>query len=266
MSSNGTFFTFPLCLLAIPAQNEKHRLQLIVSHALRRAGDKGNIHTDDVRRYIVEHDVSGYNNKSEAHQTLIRGAIICRVDLLHLPSTAESLRQCNLFVDEHQRRYGSDALVFISTELFWGCHNADEPSFREFTLLCAINSICGLKSPPAPVLIRRTMLIARQLGFKSPAVMRAAKKPEQIPLTTKQLRNALDCLETRNLIRRCQASRTCVYFTTSLSEEELREKVKKRVEQRRLVQTRRELDRQWLSVRPKQGPNEGHLKTNPTDE
>jgi hypothetical protein len=106
--------------------------------------------------------------------------------------------------------------------------------------------------------VRRSLVIARQLGYKSPAVMEAGRRPDQKPLTIQQLRDSLDALEARDLIHRCQASPRNVYFSTWTTADELRAAVKAIVEKKSKVQELREIDRN--SVGTIEEPQRNHLK------
>jgi hypothetical protein len=257
-TANGTFLCFPLALLAMP-EPEKDRLQVIISHAIERAGAGSDIEDARVDEYIRQKPGTGYAPHRKDHQTIIRGAIVLNVQVGHLPSTLGWCQEAKQFARALDAKHGLGPLVFISSELFWSCHNEDSPTFRDFSVLCGVNSIIGFRK--TPVLIRRGMVIARQLGYKSPAVMAAElqNRKDQRPLTPQQLRDTLDRLESRELIHRCQASRRNVYFSTVTPWEELQKAVKEVVAHKRKVQLRRELDRAALSGTTTE-PQENHLK------
>ena len=201
---SNPFLTFPLCLLAMPARpkdpegSRKRRLQHIVSYSLYRAGISSGAEKIDRQTLLAYAQERACGNiQTKEREAIVRGAIVCGVTIGSVDGTARQKDAATAFIDEHQAAYGTDPLVFVSTELFWMCHNDGEPSYRDFTLLCGINSMVGLRE--TPVLIRRVMLQARQLGYKSPTVMRAAN-PNATPLTVQQLRDALDRLELRGLL------------------------------------------------------------------
>jgi len=159
---NGKFFTFPLCVLAMPLA-EKQILMHIISHALDRAGENAEV-IDKTRilKYVSEHGSIGYNGSDE-HDKFIRGAIVTNVKLGWIKTTVDECAAVKRFVDEHQRKHGTDPLVFIAAELFWSCNDDNQDfSFRGFSTACAVNSVIGFKK--TPVIIRRAMIIARQLG------------------------------------------------------------------------------------------------------
>jgi hypothetical protein len=272
---NGKFFTFPLCVLAMPL-DEKQVLIHMVSHSLERAGG-GNgaeqIDAKQIREYLAEHETADYD-RSERHNKFIRGSIITNVTIGSCEGTKVRCDAVNKFVFLHEHKHGTDPLVFVAAELFWSCHNDQDFSFREFSTLCAVNSVIGFKK--TPVIIRRAMIIARQLGYKTPQVMAAEimqsrgrrgdfdnpapQKSKRRPLSVQQLRDTLDNLEKRDLFRRCQPGRRTVYFSTTLDLTELRAAVKERVEKKSKVQMRRQLDREMFA---KPGGNQSGTNQEP---
>jgi hypothetical protein len=266
---SGTFLTFPLCLLSAEG-SEKQRLELLICHAMERAGTGSDI--PDSR--VMESEVVGFDRNNERHKQIVRGAIVINVSLRNVQSNVHGCCEARRFIEEMQRKHGPDPLVFISSELFWGCRDREEPTYREFSTLCAVNSVIGFKK--YPVLVRRKMIIARQLGFKSSAVMKSElrtlpKRQRPEPLTTRQLRDTLDRLESRDLLVRCQASPRNVYFSTPslLGVDELRDYVKKIAESKARVRLRRDIDRATFTkdqTPTTTGPQQGHLKRKSPEE
>jgi hypothetical protein len=187
-------------------------------------------------------------NRSARHDQLARGAIITGVNLGNFSSNCKRCDAAQKFINERAFKNGTDPLVFIASEIFWSCHDDAGLSYREFSTACAINSIIGFKM--TPVLIRRGMIIARQLGYKTPQIMAtelAINPGNRKPLSVQQLRDTLDNLERRDLFRRCQAGRRTVYFSTTLDRTELLAAVKERVEKMSKVQMLRQHDREMFT-------------------
>lgn len=221
---------------------------------MERAGSGDNAEVIDKTRileYVSGREGIGYQHSKE-HDKFIRGAIVTGVGMGLIRASIEECAAVKEFVAEHEYKHGTDPLVFIAAELLWSCHDENQDlSFREFSTACAVNSIIGFKK--TPVIIRRSMIQARQLGYKTPAVMAAEiktsphspvkDKPYRKPLSIQQLRDTLEALENRDLFRRCQTSRRTVYFSTTLNRTELVAAAKERVEKKTKVQMLRELDR-----------------------
>lgn len=254
----SNFFTFPLCLLAY-GDDDMDRLQVIVSHSMMRAGgDTSKVTADMIERHAKENGLSA--NTQEERQ-IIRGALtIGDISVGSTDKSVQRAKQSQEFLKTHERYQGTMPLVFIAADLLWSC-NREELSYREFSVLCALNSIIGFKT--SPIQICRPTIIARQLGYKTPALMKAAHERGLSgvlrPSTEKQIRIALDNLENRSLIARYQSSRTVVYFSTTLNYEDLKKAVAGLVERKSKVQNRRQSERQLFEVQAgaKPGPAEG---------
>jgi hypothetical protein len=252
----SSFLTFPLCLLAF-RDDVEDRLNTILAHSMDRAGASDSIDDAAVLQYVTDKGVKDYYTFDDGHKRIVRGAIAIGVDLGNLRPTVQNAYEAAQFIEQMRSKHGTDAMVFISSELFWGCRDRREPTYREFSTLCAINSIIGFKK--FPIIIRRGMVIARQLGFKSPDVMaaelKARSRPGPGPLTTQQLRDTLDRLESKELMRRCQATRRDTYCSTTLTYEELRDGVQKIQAEKAKIRLRREADRALFSQEPHQSHN-----------
>ena len=93
---NGKFFTFPLCVLAMPL-DEKQILMHMVSHSLERAGGgdgAAEIDSKRIREYVIEHENIGYS-QSARHDKFIRGAIITNVNLGWIKTTIDECDAAN---------------------------------------------------------------------------------------------------------------------------------------------------------------------------
>src|SRR4029077_9624335 len=74
------------------------------------------------------------------------------------------------FIRQREGRFGKDASVRIATTLLWEAHNNTGLTYREFSILCAINSVIGDRSTPIRI-TERTIRI-RAAGYKSLIVVR----------------------------------------------------------------------------------------------
>lgn len=251
------FYTFPLAALAMPIP-EPEIITHLVSVAIHRAGSgerADEMGSDEVLEAVIRNATKGYN-QSEAHKRIVRGMVILGFSKGYLPDELARCDAVDKFVRGIEAKHGASPLVFISSEMF----NLYPSSlnFREFSTLCGINSIIGVQRSRLPVIIRRSLIQARQMGYKSPAVMRdelaAANRTKHTrtdrqPLSVQQLRGVLDCLEMRSLITRCQPkprSRT-VYFSTGLDPSELRDAVKRITDCKRTVKQNRLADWKFFS-------------------
>ncbi len=263
--SDKTFFTFPLCLLAMPLPEEQ-RLDRIICFSISKAGRSQSIEDARVDAYVASKELTDYD-ESEDHQHAVKGAITCNVQIKSIKWTVDSYRKADAFKADYEGVHGPDASVFVSTSLYWYCKEG-KLSFRLFSTLCAINSICSYKT--TPVLIRRDMIAARQLGYKSPAVMQTELKKKralpQVPLTTQQLRDTLDTLEESDLIKRCSYGQSNTYYSTVLTYEQLKaavdeirkktSKIKERRNHERTMKEPKETPVSLVQVAPKAADEE----------
>jgi hypothetical protein len=255
------YFTFPLYLLA--AQNEpKERMQFIVSYCLIEVGMKQHREMEerDLERFIEKWenkpDRKGFNRRRKDHIEKMIGCEILGVNPGSFNNGCpEKHAQAARFVEVVEGRFGPSPLVFVGSSLLWGCHNDDEPTWREFTVLCAINSCLGQKE--TPMRICREMIIPRALGYKTKEMMLGlleSRTDGSRPLTTQELRTTLDHLEDRGLIHRIQASRRWIYFRRTDAvggHEEFAKQVQAIIEKFRRPRSRlnRERDRREFHVR-----------------
>ena len=92
----------------------------------------------------------------------------------------------------------------------------------------------------------------------------ASANPGRIPLTTQQLKSTLNNLEERDLIRRFQASPRMVYFSTTLTREQLRAAVLAKKAQSAKVKSWRQEDRALIAgASPSAKANSEPLITQP---
>src|SRR4029453_8512481 len=120
------YFHFPLCLLSF-GKDEKERLLAIV-------------------RYCVCEEARRRNPKFAhiARNALIdEAATFLGIKIRSRNKAIKAWQDASSFVREWEGRYGKDPFVRIGTTLLWEAHSNAGLSYREFSILCAINSIIG---------------------------------------------------------------------------------------------------------------------------
>jgi len=147
--SRTGYFQFPLCLLAFRSDH-KDRLQHIVSYCLCE-------HAQRLIRTSV--DVIWHSALCEAGEFL-------HVDIGSYDATTERWKVAREFVRHWESRYGRDASLRISTSLLWEALNNTGLNYREFSILCAINSVIGNRRS-VPRRITEPSIRVRAAGFKS---------------------------------------------------------------------------------------------------
>ena len=195
------YFQFPLSLLGYGGDKEE-TLNAILSYN------------------IVEY--ARRTGKSITRKTL-KGAqkalgVECADPLAH----EERWRRAAAFVQRRERAYGKDAFVRIGCQLVWDCLNGSL-SYRDFSLICAINSVLGRSKKPRR--ITEPDVRVRAAGYKSwkdfqadvPAEQRKAKL-----LTEDKVRYSLERLHKRKFFARIRVSARVVKYFNFVSDDELK--------------------------------------------
>lgn len=256
----SAYFTFPLPLLDFGAE-EKGRLQNIVSYSMLRMGRAYTGDAPELLKQILSNGTPPDFRNIDDHKAVVIGGHLLNVAVGAVAASLNRAKDAQSFIEDHEMRYGNSPLVMVSSTLLWGCHNEDDPPYRLFSALCGILSVIGVKK--MPIRITRDMVIARQLGYKSPEVQKQAFRKRQDgaePLTVQQVRDVLYDLEIRGLIARCHASPRVVYFSTTQNRDDLRESVKKIIEVRDKIKIAREQDRALFHGRNHNGTTKEPLK------
>ena len=202
------FFHFPLCLLAF-GEEYKERLQYIVCYCLYEEAKRTNpdfpksvkkIGLDDAATFL--HVTTGSYDST-----------ICR------------WRKADDFLSRWEERYGKDARVRIGTSLLWEAHNTTSVSYREFSILCAIDSIIGHRRS-IPKRITEPSIRVRAAGFKSWNVARSELSCDALGkatlLTVNQVRHTLEGLHQRRFFARARVGAKSVKYMLGVSDDELR--------------------------------------------
>jgi hypothetical protein len=141
------------------------------------------------------------------------------------------------FVEDFERRHGTDARVRIRTDWVFEARDNKGMSYSEFAVLVAIYSKIGASK--RPVLITREEIWKRAHGFKSDRVFRTEMKGRRPFLTERQVRSIIERLHGRNFFARTTYGRRQTYYSNRLSSSELADHVFKTKVQRSLARQAR---------------------------
>jgi hypothetical protein len=177
------YFHFPLCLLAFRSEY-KDRLRHIVSYCVCE---------HEQRLIRASADVPG-------NTALFEAAKFLNVNLGSPDAAIHSWKAATRFIHQWQGRYGRDASVRIATALLWEAHDNTGLTYREFSILCAINSVIG-KRRSVPRRITEPSIRVRAAGFKSWKVANVEPGSSQL-LTPHQVRYTLERLHQRKFFAR----------------------------------------------------------------
>jgi hypothetical protein len=127
-------------------------------------------------------------------------------------------------VCQWEQRHGKDGLVRIGTTLLWEAHDNTGVNYREFSVLCAINSIIG--SRLTPMRITEPSMRVRAAGFKSWTVAQSELPSDELRkstlLTADQVRYTLKKLHQRKFFARARVGARTVKYMLGVSDDELR--------------------------------------------
>jgi hypothetical protein len=197
------YFQFPLCLLAFRS-DYKDLLQHVVSYCLCE-------HAQRLKRTSA--DVPGDGALYEAAEFL-------HVNISSPDATIDRWKAATRFIRQWQRRYGRDASVRIATALLWEAHDNTGLTYREFSILCAINSVIGNKRSVA-IRITEPSIRVRAAGFKSWKVANVEPGASQL-LTPHQVRYTLERLHQRKFFARARVGAKTVKYMVGVSDDALR--------------------------------------------
>ena len=202
------YFHFPLCLLAF-REDHKERLQHIVSYCLYQEAKRTNPKFP----------------RSARNGSLEEAANFLGVNIRSPDNTISRWREADSFVRRWERRYGKDAFVRIGTTLLWEAHDNSGVSYREFSVLCAINSIIG-KLRSVPKRITEPRIRVRAAGFKSWDVAKSELPSDESRktrlLTVDQVRYTLENLHARKFFARARVGAKTVKYMLGVPDDELR--------------------------------------------
>jgi hypothetical protein len=206
---NVGYFQFPLCLLGFSTSDDKERLQYIVSYCLCQ-------HAQRLDRTFATH---------LQHTVLDEAARFLHVNIGSHDSTIQRWSTARGYILDWERRYGKDASVRIATRLFWEAHNNGGLTYREFSILCAINSVIGRRRSRPRRITERTIRV-RAAGFKSWRVADLALAVEPYRkaklLSPSQIRYTLERLHERKFFARARVGAKTVKYMLGVSDAALR--------------------------------------------
>jgi hypothetical protein len=193
---SAAYFQFPLCLLGY-GKHEKQRLYAIVDNNLVTYAKK---QLGSTKRDAIE-----------------TAAEVLQVNIGSAAAIVRSWQETNSFVERYELRHGKDARVRIAAQLLWDCLGG-RLSYREFSILCALNSILGKATSPKRV--TQPSIRVRAAGYKSWHVAAAEGGAEKL-YSRYQVIRTLVRLEARGFFARARIGGRSVLFKTGVSYEQL---------------------------------------------
>jgi hypothetical protein len=207
MGENKGYFQFPLCLLAF-GRDCKERLEHIVAYCLYEQARRRNPKFPNSARKT----------------SLDEAATFLGVTIGSHESTIYRWKEADRFAFAWEGRYGKEALVRIGTTLLREAHDKTGVSYREFSVLCAINSMIGSRLTPKR--ITELSIRVRAAGFKSWKVAQSELPSDESRkaslLTAHQVRYTLEKLHGRKFFARARVGARTVKYMLGVTDDELR--------------------------------------------
>lgn len=162
--SEEKYLSFPICLLAMKADDSETLLNRILSYCIVEAAAPiyNEMTLEDLQQEEITEGVGGRE---------LQAAIGCRVLNVTKAALSRNVREHNVclqHLNTWRNRNGNDPVVRIKLALLFDCRDGAKISMREFRTLAAIYSVIGRKEHAG---IGLAMIYARAHGCKTPAIM-----------------------------------------------------------------------------------------------
>ena len=202
------YFHFPLCLLAFRS-DYKDRLQHVSSYCLCEHAQRLNRTLADIPEKTALYDAAKFLN----------------VEIGSPDNTIDRWKAAARFVRQWENRHGRDASVRIATALLWEAYDNTGLTYREFSILCAINSVIGKRRSVARRITEPSIRV-RAAGFKSWNVANCELARDESGkaqlLTPHQVRYTLERLHQRKFFARARVGAKTVKYMVGVSDDALR--------------------------------------------
>ena len=228
------YFQFPLCALAF-GQTVDARLNAILDYSVVEAGSKlfRKLTVERQREFLhgktaSQTNPSGINPNDWRQCAASYGAYVIGVTYHGFNLIIERHGQLRDYVAKFEARHGRDALVRIKQRWLFNARDGHGLTYREFSVLCAIYSVIGIKELAQ---VTQPRIRRRALGYRTAAIMQAElprRADKAQPITERQLRDTIARLHRNKFFARCTVARRITYYSIRLDNEAFRKKVLER--------------------------------------
>jgi hypothetical protein len=241
------YFHFPLCALTF-GRDIRERLNCIISFCCVEMGvkqwEKFSPNERVARRsfYPPPHVCTcKIDLRKKEELQVVAGCEYLTVVCQNVEGTLAAYARLKRFVEDFERKHGTDARVRICTDWIFEVRDNKGMSYPELAVLAAIYSKIGASK--SPVRITREEIWRRAHGCKSDRVFRTEMKGRRPFRTERQVRSIIERLHGRNFFARITYGRRQTYYSNRQSSSELADHVFKIKVQRSLArQARRRAD------------------------
>ena len=272
MAKQDPYFQFPIALLAW-GDDWTSRTRAIVNFCVMEVGKTFLLRMTEeeadeiIQQFDPKNLPIGFDAGRDEHRAIAVAYSKLNIRQGSVRAIISNFQEGTSFLRQFPRKIPD---VRLRGELVWDCINGGGITYRELSVLAGVYSVIGSKA--YPVIVRRDMIAARQLGYASPQMligeagqkMLSERVDKATPLSASQIRSTLDVLEAKGLFVRVAAAKRSTYFSHRMTREEMTSKLLHNITARRQrLAENRDLDqalRDSISARVNpQSPQDRHL-------
>ncbi len=222
MKRDEILLEFPLCCLAMD-YIEEDIISHIISYCVVRRSHKIDTQIEKRIEYYTGKFPEDFNPESETDCQILLASKELGLSISTIQINNKRFSNVSNFIQEYEYKYGKDAYCRIGKNLLFETRDG-KFQYKSFTVLCAIQSIIGKRKPFTRIIKDRIRY--RMVGYKSKDIAHKEMNGEQLLLTDRQLGTIINFLYTKQFFSKFTYARRQTFYSTRLTDEELREEVK----------------------------------------
>ncbi len=219
---DGVMLEFPLCCLSYP-EDEKIKVGMIISYCIIEHSKKVTSFIHKRIRELERELPSDFEDYDEVHSIVVLAADELGITVSNIKSTLLNHKMLNEYVNDFTAKYGKDAYCRIGKKVCFETSNG-KFNYSAFTVLCSIQSILGKTKHYCR--ITKDRIRYRMLGYKSKPIAEQEMQGNTILLSDRQIGSRINVLYGKNFFSKFTYAQRQTFYSTRLSDEQLREKVK----------------------------------------
>ena len=219
---DGVMLEFPLCCLSYP-EEEKNKVGMIISYCIVEHSKKVNSFIHKRIRELERELPFDFEEANEVHLKVVLAADELAITVSNTKNTLLNHKMLTENINDFTEKYGKDAYCRIGKKVCFET-SVGKFNYSAFTVLCAIQSVLGKTKKYCR--ITKDRIRFRMQGYKSKSIAEQEMKDKTILLTDRQLGNRTEILYGKNFFSKFTYAQRQTFYSTRLSDEELREKVK----------------------------------------
>ena len=222
MKNDGILLEFPLCCLAMN-YDEKELLDHIISYCIVRHSHRIVTRTQERVYNYKGNFPMDFNGDSETDCQILLAGKELSITIERIQVNINRFSEVSNFIQEYEYKYKKDAYCRIGKNLLFETRDG-KFEYKNFAVLCAIQSIIG--KTKKHYRITKDRIRYRMHGYKSKNIAEQEMNGEQILLTDRQLGTIINFLYTKQFFSKFTYARRQTFYSTRLTNEELREEIK----------------------------------------